>query len=266
MNIYWREMKANLKGLILWGIGILFLVAAGMAKFSAYVAAGESVNALFAQMPQAVQAMAGSNHFDLSKASGFYGVIFLYLALMTAIHAAVLGANILAKEERDKTSEFLYVKPVSRSQVITAKLAAALTNLVLLNLITYGASLMFVGLYSQGEDVSVYIRTLMVGMFMIQLLFLSLGAASAGLARKPAAAAGIATGVLLVAYLLSVFIDLNAKLEPLKYLTPFKYFDAKNLLPPHSQLEPIYLVLSAGLVIVFTVAAYLFYRKKDLAI
>jgi ABC-2 type transport system permease protein len=266
MNIYWREIRANLKSLLLWGVGILFLVAAGMAKFSAYVAAGESVNALFAQMPQAVQAMAGSNHFDLSKASGFYGVIFLYLALMAAIHAAVLGANILAKEERDKTSEFLYVKPVSRNQVITAKLVAALTNLVVLNLITYGSSLVFVGYYSQGEDVTIYIRTLMAGMFIIQLLFLSLGSASAGLAKKPATAAGIATGVMLVTYLLSVFIDLNAKLEPLKYLTPFKYFDAKALMPPSGGLEPIYLVLSAGLVIVFTVTAYVLYRNKDLAI
>lgn len=264
MNMYMHEMRANLKALLLWGIGILFMVAAGMVKYSAYVAAGESVNALFAQMPQAVQAMAGSNHFDLSKASGFYGVLFLYLALMAAIHAALLGANILAKEERDKTSEFLYVKPVSRSQVITAKLAAALTNLFLLNLITYGSSLLIVSYYSRGEDVSVYIRTLMAGLFFIQLLFLSLGSASAGLAKKPAAAAGIATGVMLVMYLLSVFIDLNDKLDPLKYLTPFKYFDAKNLL--RAPLEPVYMVLTAGLVIVFTVAAYVLYRRKDLSI
>lgn len=264
MNMYWHEMRANLKALLLWGLGILFLIAAGMAKYSAFVAAGESVNALLAQMPQAVQAMAGSNHFDLSKTSGFYGVLFLYLALMAAIHAALLGANILAKEERDKTSEFLYVKPVSRNQVITAKLLAALTNLILLNLITYGSSLLFVGMYSQGEVVDVSIRTLMAGLFVIQLLFLSLGSASAGLAKKPAAAAGIATGVMLVMYFLSVFIDLNDKLEPLKYLTPFKYFDAKNLL--RGPLEPVYLVLSAGLVIAFTAAAYVLYRKKDLSI
>ncbi|MHB1356957.1 MAG: ABC transporter permease subunit [Anaerolineae bacterium] len=264
MNMYWHEMRANLKALLLWSAGMLLMIAAGMMKYSGFVAAGESVNALFAQMPQAVQAMAGLNQFDLSKASGFYGVLFLYLVLMAAIHAAMLGANILAKEERDKTSEFLYVKPVSRSQVISAKLLAALTDLILLNLITYGASLLFVGYYGQGEDVSVYIRTLMAGLFFIQLLFLSLGSASAGLAKKPAAAAGIATGVLLVMYLLSVFIDLYDKFEPLKYLTPFKYFDAKNLLG--APLEPVYLVITAGLVIVFTVAAYVLYKRKDLTI
>ena len=35
---------------------------------------------------------------------------FFILLLMATIHAAMLGATIIAKEERDKTSEFLFVK------------------------------------------------------------------------------------------------------------------------------------------------------------
>ena len=61
----------------------------------------------------------GFSDLDLSKVSGYYGMLFIYLLLMATIHAAMLGATIIAKEERDKTSEFLFVKPVSRSKVIT---------------------------------------------------------------------------------------------------------------------------------------------------
>ena len=265
MNIYWHEMRANLKSLLLWCAGLSLLIAAGMMKYSAFVAAGESVNALFAQMPQAVQAMAGSNQFDLSKASGFYGVLYLYLALMAAIHAAMLGANILAKEERDKTSEFLFVKPVSRTQVITAKLLAALTNVVLFNLVTLASSILFGGYFGQGENVALGIRTLMAGLFMLQLLFLSFGTASAALAKKPAAAAGIAAGIMLGTYLLSVLIDMNVKLDPLRYLTPFKYFDARKLLSG-SGLEAGYIALAVGWIALFVVATYFLYRKRDLAI
>ena len=56
---------------------------------------------------------------------------------MATIHAAMLGATIIAKEERDKTSEFLFAKPVLRSTIITAKLLAAFVNIVVFNLITF---------------------------------------------------------------------------------------------------------------------------------
>ncbi|MCE5259335.1 MAG: ABC transporter permease [Chloroflexi bacterium] len=265
MNMYWHELRANLRSLILWSVGIVSLIAAGMAKYAGFVSAGDSINALFAAMPPAIQAIAGSNRLDLSKASGFYGVCFLYIAVMATIHASMLGANSLAKEERDKTSEFLYTKPVSRTQVITSKLLAALTNIVILNLITWGSSLLLVGYFGQGEDVSRYIRTLMAGLFCIQLLYLSFGSVSAAFARKPAAAAGIATAIMMGTFLLSMLIDINSDLDVLKYLTPFKCYDAKLLLPPNG-IEPVYLLLSAGLVVVSIVAAYLLYQRKDLAV
>ena len=54
---------------------------------------------------------------------------------MATIHAAMLGATIIAKEERDKTAEFLFVKPVSRSKIISFKLLVALVNIVILTIV-----------------------------------------------------------------------------------------------------------------------------------
>ncbi|MHB9033398.1 MAG: ABC transporter permease subunit, partial [Anaerolineae bacterium] len=197
MNIYWREIRANALSLLWWSLGLIFTVGAGMAKYAGFVSAGESINTFFNNLPPMVQAMAGSRHFDLSKASGFYGVMFMYIALLAAIHATMLGATILAKEERDHTSEFLFVKPVSRSKIITDKLLAAFTLIVVYNLIAYGSSLLFLNAFGQGEDASVYVRTLMAGLFIIQLLFLAFGAASSAVVRKPAAAAGLASAIML---------------------------------------------------------------------
>ena len=52
----------------------------------------------------------GFSDVDVSKISGYYSILFVYILLMATIHAAMLGADIIAKEERDKTSEFLFVK------------------------------------------------------------------------------------------------------------------------------------------------------------
>ncbi len=100
MNIFIVEMKAHRKSLIIWAFGILFMVAAGMGKYVGMSSSGQSINELLYQMPNSMKAIMGVGTLDLSKASGFYGVLFLYLVLMATIHAVMIGADIISKEER----------------------------------------------------------------------------------------------------------------------------------------------------------------------
>lgn len=263
MNIFLREMKAHRKSLIIWCIFVVFMVAAGMAKYVTYAKTGQSINALVEQMPRLVREWMGFGSFDLSSASGFFGMLFLYLVLMATIHAAMFGSNIIAKEERERTAEFLFVRPVSRSQVITAKLLAALTNIVIINLVMLLSSLVMVGKYSEGEPVVGKIATCMLGMFFLQLIFMFIGTGIAAVIKKPRAATSVATSILLVTYLLAMVSDLNDSLENLKYLTPFKYFDAKHLMAG-TGFKPVYMILSVGIIAIGLGVTYVFYRKRDL--
>jgi ABC-2 type transport system permease protein len=263
MNIFLKEMKSTRKSLILWSIGVLLMVVSGMSKYAGLSSSGQSMNDMMAQMPKSLQAVLGIGTLDISKASGYYGILFIYLLLMATIHAALLGANIISKEERDKTSEFLFVKPVSRSTVITAKLLAAFVNIIILNIVTSAASLAIVGQYSDGESVAGDIAMTMAGMFILQLTFLVIGSSIASIKKKPRTAASLAAGILLLTYILSVAIDLNERLEGLKYLTPFKYFEAKNIMYGGG-LDSGYLVLSLFIIGVLTVSTYAFYKKRDL--
>lgn len=263
MNIFLREMKAHRKSLIIWSIGVLFMVAAGMGKYTAYSNTDQSFNDLISQMPRGLQTLFGAGAFDLSQVTQFYGVFFLYLVLMTTIHAVMLGANIIAKEERDKTAEFLFVKPASRNQIITAKLLAALVNIVVVNLVTSLSSIGIVGAYSKGEPVTGDIIILMVGMFILQLVFMVIGTGIAAVRKNPKTSASLATGILLVTFILSIAIDLNEKLESLKYFTPFKYFEAKGLLLGGG-FEPIFVILSVAIIAILVSVTYVFYKKRDL--
>lgn len=221
------------------------------------------MNALMADMPKSLQAIMGIGSLDLSTPIGYFGVLFLYLAMIAAIHAAMLGSNIISKEERDKTTEFLLVKPVTRTWVISAKLSAALVDILILNLVTLASSIGMVGKYTKGEAVTSEIPMLMLGMLILQLLFLVIGTSIAAVLKKAKKATSLATGTLLFLFLLSIAIDLNEKLDGLKYLTPFKYYDAKLVLV-EGGFEPVYLVLSGLLLFVFTVVTYVFYRKRDM--
>jgi len=108
MNIFLRELKAHRWGLLFWSLGMISMVYMGMTKYGAYEASGESVQEIMDALPKAVGAVFGLTGFDLSTAAGFFGVLFLYIAIIGAVHAVLLGAGLIAKEERDRTSEFIY--------------------------------------------------------------------------------------------------------------------------------------------------------------
>ncbi len=263
MNIFLREIKAYRKSIIFWSIGIILLIASGMAKYEATASNGQSINEVFAGMPQSFQTIFGTASFDLSKASGYFGMLVLYLFLMATIHATMLGANIIAKEERDKTAEFLFVKPVSRNKIITLKMLGALVNILTFNIVTWVSSVLLVGNYSKGELVNDDIAVVMIGMLILQLLFLVIGTAIAAVYKNSKKAASLSAGILLITFLLSIGIDLNEKMENLKYLTPFKYYEAKNIMY-EGGFDFLFVLLSLVLIAALTFVTYVSFKKRDL--
>jgi ABC-2 type transport system permease protein len=265
MNVFLREMKAHRWGLIFWSLGMVMMIYSGMAKYGAYESAGQSVAVILDQIPGTVQAVFGMTGFDLTTAAGFYGMLFLYLAVMGAVHASLLGAHLIAKEERDHTSEFLYAKPASRSAVLTGKLLAGLANLVIFNLVTTASSFYFVDYFNKDAPFGSDIVLMMIGLFFLQVIFFAIGAAVAGTSHKPKSAASRATSIMFGTFLLFYVVNLNEDLEFLKYFTPFKYFEAGALMTDGA-LDPVFVGLSVAIVAAAIVGAYRFYSARDLSI
>ncbi|MCX6808287.1 MAG: ABC transporter permease subunit [Candidatus Berkelbacteria bacterium] len=264
MNLFFREMKSYRNSLFFWSLGMIALVAAGFAKYAAYQGTGQPMTAILDQFSKSMQAIFGINGFDISKMSGFYGVMFMYFALMATVHAVIIGTDIIGKEERDRTSEFLMVKPISRSKIIFIKLFAGLINLIVLNIVTLFSSLYFVNYFGKGVAITKNIETLMIGLFALQLIFFFAGTAIAAISKKQKTAPSTATFLLLITFVLSIFININTKLDWLKYLTPFRYFDARNLLS--TGFEPLYLTIATLAVAIFILVTFRSFQKRDLSI
>ncbi|MDZ4168644.1 MAG: ABC transporter permease subunit [Coriobacteriia bacterium] len=264
MNVFLRELKSHRWGLLFWSIGIVVMVYSGMAKFAAYDAAGQSVVEIMDELPTAIRVIFGLEGFDLTTALGFYGILFLYLAVMGAVHAVLLGSQLIAKEERDRTSEFLFAKPASRNRVITGKLSAGLVMVIAFNLVTLASSLYFVDYFSTDEAFAEEMLVLMTGLLFVQLIFFSIGALVAGTSHRPKAAASRATSIMFFTYLLYYAVNLNESWGFLGYFTPFKYFDAAALIA--DGLDPFFIGLSAIIIGVAVFGTYRFYSARDLTI
>lgn len=266
MNIFIREMRAHRKSLIIWAVGVMFMVTAGMGKYEMYTAnGGQNIKEVLSHFPKSVLTVLGMGSLDVTSASGYFGMLYLYLVLMAVIHAVMLGADVISKEERDKTSEFLFVKPAARKKIITAKLLAALTNIVIFNIVTLVSSIALMAKYNKGKSITGDIVIFMAGMFFMQLLFMAVGTGLAALTKNPKSATGGATGIVLITYILSIIVSLNDKLINLKYIIPFKYFEASDLLARQG-LDPVFVMLSVLIIVVMISITYVFYNKRDLNI
>lgn len=263
MNIFLRELKAHRKALIIWCAVVVLTIVSGMGKYTAYSSGNGSQ--VFDEMPKVMKAIFGIGSFDVTTISGFFGFLFSYILLIAGIHAVLLGSGIIAKEERDKTTEFLMIKPVSRVTVITSKLLAALANVVILDLITLLSSLAITASYSKGEDNSGVVSAFILSMFLVQLIFLSLGAMLAGTMKNPKGSGGLATGIMLGAFVISKITDITDQLSLLNILSPFKYFNAVDIVDGKG-ISFLIAVLSILLVAVFSGITYYFYCKRDLKV
>jgi len=241
-----------------------FLIAVGMVKYSGVAAVGQSANDLINQLPEAMRNILGMNNLDITSVAGYYGVFFLYFLLLGGTHAIMLGATIISKEERDKTADFLFVKPIERSRVVTAKLVAVLINLLIFNLVTLLASVFFVAMYNQGEPINDQIIYLMISLFILQVIFAAIGTGISGLAKNTKKATSLATTLFLMTFLLSMAIELYNKIDFLKYFTPFKYFPTVEVMK--GSFDPFFLFLAAVIIIGSTALTYITIQKRDIYI
>lgn len=262
MNIVLRELKSIRRSLIIWSSSIIFLIYVGMIKYDGFAKAGDSANEMMDALPDAMKSMFGIGELDLALASGYYVVFFLYFALICGIHAIMQGSVVLSKEERDKTADFLLVKPIRRRVVVTSKIIASIISLVILNATTWIASVIVVDMFNSGPSINDLIAKLMIGLFILQVIFFAIGLLFGVLLKNTKKATGAATAFLLGTYVLSAAIDLYSKLDFLKYITPFKYFDGKTIYL--KGLETGNIVLSIVVIILALAGSYYFYQKKDL--
>ena len=264
MNVFIRELKANLKSLIIWSVILALLIIIGTAKFTAYFGNPEMLKILDSFPPALLDALS-MRGFNLTTISGFYGIMFVYFGLMGAIAAAMWGSDMISKEERNKTVEFSLVLPVTRSRVVTAKALAALVDCILLVLVVWGVSLVAVRQFNPDQAFYRFLALEMRAFFIIELIFLALGLLLGCAMKQYKWSASTAVGIILVTYFISIISAMQENLNFLKWFTPFKYYDAGELFR-NGRLDGTYLLLSLAIIVVCVAVAYLAYNRRDLYI
>lgn len=264
MNIVKRELRSNLKSTIVWSASMVFLVFVWMIEYESF-ANNPQINDLLDSMPQGLLEIFGMGNMTLSSLGGFISAIGLYLYLLLGIQAVLLGSSIISKEERDRTAEYLFTLPISRKRIIKSKLLAAIINLIILNLVTLAITIVTSMNYEKDQGFYKFIGLLFLSIFMVQMIFLSIGMVIASINKNHKKSGNISVTILMLTFIISSLINIVDKVDFLKYVTPFKYFDL-DLLLIEKRVEPIFLVLSILIIGGGIGGSFIFYPKRDLNI
>ncbi len=264
MKFFLHELKLNFKSLMIWTVSIALLIVVAVTKFSAFIG-NEASLAIMDSMPAQLLDAMQMRSFNLTTLEGFFGVMFIYFAIMGAMAAAMWGSEAISREERDRSAEFSLVLPVSRSRVVTTKLLAALVNCVLFVIFTWLISIYAVQVYKPAAGFYQFLRLEMLAMYLLELIFLAIGVLLACALKNHKFAGSMAIGIILSAYFISIITNISPKLSWLKAINPFSWYDALEIFTTGA-LKPLSLVLTAIVVVVCLLAAYFTYEKRDLVI
>ncbi len=144
LNIYKMEMLRNFRVFLIWAVAICGILFLGMMFYPAINAGNllDTIEPIFeSTMMKSVLAVFGADLSNLGNLMGFYVTYnSIYNILLGCIFAAVLAGNLLAREEADKTAEFLFTKPVSRLNIFISKSAVLLTYIAAMSVVFFFTS------------------------------------------------------------------------------------------------------------------------------
>lgn len=262
MNMYIHELKVYRKSTIIWTLSLIAVVILFMSIYPAFAKDVAVFQKYIDSLPKALIAALGITSLDLSIL-GFYSVIFIYITLCGSIQAMNIGLSIVSNEERSKTADFLLSKPITRQQIITSKLLAALTSIIITNIIfIVVATIVLQSVKLEPFNTRTFIL-ISLSLFLTQLIFAVMGVFISIVVKKIRSvlpiSLGIVFGFFIIGLLGSVIGD-----DVAKYITPFKYFDPSKIIR-NSAYEIQFVIITIVFVIVATVGSYVFYSKKDMA-
>lgn len=263
MNIVKRELRANVKSIIIWSVALTLLIFVWMIEYESF-ADNPALNEFIDAMPQEMLSALGMQNLTLSSLNGFVGTIAFYMYLLMGIQAILLGGSIISKEETSKTTEFLFVKPISRQRIILGKMLSAIINLSILNIVTLLSIIISTLNYDKEENFYPFLLLLFISVFFIQMIFLSIGMFVSAASKHPKKAGNFSVGILIMTFLIATLINMVESMEFLIFTTPFKYFEASYILEEMS-LEPIYVLLSFIIIVIGLSGTLVSYPKRDLS-
>lgn len=255
MKIFLNEIKTRWFSTFLWLIGLIVFMVIALIEFEAMKKTGPALQDFMDNIPTILKSVFGMNEMELSSPSGYMGIIGFYTLILLAIHGLFLGISVISRESQQKTSDFLFTKPVSRKTIFNTKVLGGVAVILFLN----GFLMVFSGFYAAsivGKQLSMHY---IMAYFALNSVMYAYGLFLASFFNKRASQIGLIT--ILVMYLIPILVDVSGIHQIFKKLSIISMFDVQTM----QTILPLYEVLTLLVIAsVFIMLARGGYKRRDI--
>lgn len=261
MIIFKQELKGSRNSLIIWTAVISFMLGVCVLLYPEISKQMGEIGEAFANMG-GFSAAFGMDKLNFGEFMGFFGVeCGNVLGLGGAFFASLAGISALSKEEHGHTAEFLLTHPVSRQKVIGWKLASVITQIVILNIVSVLITALTIAIIGESPDIKPIALVFLAYLIMqIETACICFGV-SAFISRS---GLGIGLGLAAAFYFMNIISNLTESAKSLKYITPFGYTDAADIIS-NGSIELSYLAVGLAAAVIGIIAAFWKYGRKDIS-
>lgn len=262
MNIFLHELKAYRKSTFLWTISLVVVVIVSFLLFPSLSRDIDQIKNLLEGFPEPIRIGMGISLDRFANILGYYSFPFSFVLLIGAVQAMHLGTSIVSKEVREKTADFLLTKPIQRTQILTAKLLAGITVLVITNAIyIIVANITASAVKNENYPFKIFFM-ISITLLFVQLIFMSLGIMVSVILPKMKSVLPISLATVFAFYFIS-FLSSTAADDMIRYITPFKYFDPAYIMK-NSAYETPFVIITSVFIVVSIATTYMIYSKTDI--
>ena len=260
MTVFFHELKRNRIALIVWTAAISFMLGICVLIYPEMSSQMGEISEMFADMGS-FSAAFGMDQINFGEFKGYFRVeCGNVLGLGGAFFAAIIGISALAKEERDRTAEYLLTHPISRKRIITEKYLSVMAQILILNIVVVLVTVATIFMIGEKADFR-NIALLVLAYLILQIEIASITFGISAFLKRGGLAIGL--GFAIMSYFLNIVSNLTDDAKFIKYITPFGYTDGSHILTNNS-IEVKYLITGLIFTVLGIVIAYYKYTKKDI--
>jgi ABC-2 type transport system permease protein len=262
MNMFLHEMKSFRKFTTIWSFILCLWIILLSLLFPNFSQNAAEIKKVLEGYPEAVRDLVGLSIDSFTNFLSFYTFAFKGIIELGAVQAMILGATIIFKEVRGKTSDFLFTKPITRGQIITSKLLAAAASLGITNGVYLIVSSIMAALVSSEPVIMKTLFIVSITLFFVQLIFMSFGILIAVLFPRMKSATAVSIGALFFYMIIYDILKPVIGEHTVRYIIPFEYFSREYIIKNASYETP-FVILTIIIITASLAASCFLYSRKD---
>ena len=263
-DVFVKGLRDVRRSFLWWSLGLVSMTAMMVSVYPS-VRDNRALSDLVDDYPDALKGFIGfGGSVDYTSAPGYLGIelFSLTIPLLLLIAAIATGSNGIAGEEERGTLDMLLTLPVSRRQVVAAKIGALVVEAIGLATILWLS--LAIGVHAVDMQIGVgYLAAATADAVLLALGFglvaLCLGAATG----RRSVAIGVATAGAVAAYLVNSLAPLVSGLSSFRRATPFYYYSAND--PLRHGLNASHALVLLALAIAASIGALIAIERRDIA-